>query len=78
MKLWRENKISGEWDLSEHEIAERFLGSKYGDLEQYPWRLDRALPMFISDREPDGLSSVFEVGDPAYERVVDLILEARR
>jgi hypothetical protein len=24
------------------------------------------------------LSSVFDVGDPAYERVVDLILEARR
>jgi hypothetical protein len=43
-----------------------------------PWRIDRALPVFIGDREPDGLSSVFEVGDPAYERAVDLILEARR
>jgi hypothetical protein len=34
--------------------------------------------VFIGDREPDGLSSVFEVGDPAYETVIGLILEARR
>ena len=78
MRLWRDNKIGGEWNLPEHQVAERFLSSKYGDLDQYPWRLDRALPAFISDREPDGLSSVFEMGDPAYERVVDLILQARR
>lgn len=77
MKLWKDNKISGEWNLPEEEIAERFLSSKYADPERCPWRLDRALPAFIGDREPDGLSSVFEGGDPAYERVVDLILEAR-
>ena len=67
-----------EYELAEQEIADRFLVSKYGDLDQYPLRLDRALSAFIADHEPDGLSSVWEVGDPAYERVVDLIVAARR
>ncbi len=78
MKLWKDNKRSGEYELPEQEIADRFLASKYGDLDQYPRRLDRALSVFIADHEPDGLSSVWEPGDPAYERVVDIILAARR
>lgn len=75
MKLWKNNKLSGEYELSEQEIADRFLASKYAE---YPWRLDRALGVFIGDNEPDGLALVWGLGDPAYEQVVDLILAAGR
>jgi hypothetical protein len=76
MKLWRNNRRSGEWELSNEDIAARFLASKFGDFDEYPWRVDHALPVFIGD--PEGLSSSFEPDDPDYDRVIDLILEARR
>lgn len=78
MKMWKDNKRDGEWEMSDGEIVRRFLASKYGDLDQYPVGADRALRAFLTDHEPDGLSSVWEPGDSAYGRIVDLVLDARR
>jgi hypothetical protein len=71
VRLWKHNKIAGEFEMPEGEIAERFLASDYA---AYPWRTDRALAAFITDHEPHGLSSVWEDSDPAFYAVIDLIL----
>lgn len=75
MKLWTHNKISGEYELSEQDGVDRFVASTYAD---DPWPLNRALGVFIGYHEPNGLASAWKVGDPAFERTVDLILPAWR
>lgn len=82
MKLWKDNKITGEWELPDEEVATRFLASKFGDLDEYPWPLDRALPVFIGANEADGgLQSVFVTDTPdalaSYDNVLGLIVEGR-
>lgn len=54
MKLWKENKVDKEWELSNKEIAEKFILSKYSDY-QY---IGNALVDFISSS--DGLNSIWE------------------
>ena len=56
MKLWKENKISQEWELSNQEIAKQFLKSRYYD---FPNRsIDMSLVNFISSK--DGLNSSWD------------------
>lgn len=61
MNLWRSNRLDQAWELPNEEVAQRFLTSRFGDTDQYPWPLERALAAFISFPESDGgLESVFE------------------
>jgi hypothetical protein len=76
VKLWKDNRLDGAYELAEQEIADRFLASQFGNPDECPWPLDRALRAFITEHEPDGLSSVFENDDPGYDRVVHLVLDA--
>jgi len=54
MKLWKENRINQEWELSNKEIAHKFLLSKYS-LRMYR---EKALVEFITAK--DGLNSVWD------------------
>jgi len=78
MKLWKDNRVANEWEMPDQDIVVRFLASKYNDTTAYPWPVDRALRIFISDNEPEGLQSVWDEGDPAYDRVLELVTAARR
>jgi len=61
MKLWRENRLDQEWELSEDEILARFIKSEHFNYYQKGWTLDRALRAFITALESEGgLNSVFE------------------
>jgi hypothetical protein len=77
MKMWKDNKITGEWELADEEIARRFLASEFGNASRYPWPLERALSAFITAGEPIGLSSVWE-DRAAFDRITDLISETER
>lgn len=57
MKMWRENRRDGEWELSNQEIAEQFIKSKFYNLE-YNLSFDRQLVNFICDEQ--GLNSVWD------------------
>jgi hypothetical protein len=82
VKLWKDNKTANGWELPDEEVAARFLASKFNDLNEYPWWLDRALPVFIGAKETDGgLQSAFVTDTPeamaSYENVVRMIVNAR-
>lgn len=82
MKLWRDNKKTGGWELPNEEVAERFLASNYADLDQYPWPLERAFPVFVGAPEVrGGLSSTpdldTEEGKAEIRAVLRLIQKAR-
>ena len=63
MKLWKDNKIDEEFNLSNPQIAEGFLKSKWCRQPEH-WPLERRLLVFIAAPEIDGgLSSVFEPKD---------------
>ena len=55
MKLWKENKLSEEWELSNKEIAKRFLDSEF-NVEDSSTEI--CLVQFISDKH--GLNSSWE------------------
>ncbi len=60
MKLWKENKISKEYELDNESILKQFSTSPYDNYEKYG-HLDRRLRLFITSK--DGLNSVFEEGE---------------
>ncbi len=55
MKLWKGNRISQEWELSNKEIAKQFLKSKYARSEHFT---ATDLVLFISSK--DGLNSSWD------------------
>lgn len=55
MKLWKENKVNQEYELSNKEVAKRFLGSIYGKKPYEFGGIGMALIWFIS--QPEGLNS---------------------
>jgi len=79
VKLWKDNRIDGEWELSEQEVADRFLASRWAQ-ESWAqgWPLDRALRAFLTaGPEDEGLASVWDEGEGGttdYDRVFDLVL----
>lgn len=70
MKLYKDNRIDGEYELTTTEIADGFLASEYAD-----WHtpLLRALHVYIGA----GLNSTTE-DHAGLDRVVDAIIAARR
>jgi len=75
IRLWKENKPTGAWELSEEEVARRFLASEYAGQLRDTWPLDRALAAFIS--VPQGLNSSWEDRD-AFSRIVNRIVILER
>jgi hypothetical protein len=71
MKLYRENRIDGEWDIPNDVIAEKFW-QRYPDGE-VGMQLDRALRGFIGD--PEGLNSSWNPDDPAESAAYYEVLE---
>lgn len=70
VKLWKDNRIDGEWELCLSEIADRFMASPYNsDDYKLSWPLQRTIRAFITSS--DGLSSVFDEAD--YERIHEAI-----
>lgn len=59
MKLWKENKIDQEYELSHKEIIEGFKKSSYYKRYKNPddIDLDYALRLYITSK--DGLNSIF-------------------
>lgn len=85
MKLWKGNKIDGEWELSNKEIVNKFLESRYGTLKYLRcFTIERALVYFISAK--DGLNSGWEYerkkgsinGSKDMLEMLDLIDEAKK
>jgi hypothetical protein len=64
IKLWRENRVDQEWELSFEEVLNRFRVSEFFGLEEW---LDRRLRAFITDQK--GLNSVFEEAD--YQKLLE-------
>ena len=73
MKLYRDNRRSGEWELTEEEIARRYLASDYATW--WHWPLERKLSLFLESS--NGLSSTWTDRD-AYNRVIEHICRLRR
>lgn len=70
MKLWRDNKIAGEWERSEEDIARGFHASPWAG---HLWPLDRRLRAYLTANETEGgLQSVW-VDQAAYARLVELV-----
>ena len=77
MPLWKDNKISGKYEMSYEEIRQKFKKSKYYGYWGEYWLLDRALSAFISEKEENGgLSSVWEKED--FEKLMKYIDEKER
>ena len=55
MKLWKGNRVDAEYELSNKEIAEMFLKSKFAQVSDYT---DRGFLDFLTS--PDGLNSTWE------------------
>lgn len=71
MKLWKENRKYGEWELPDEEIAKRFMASRYYQGKDNP--ICRDLIYFITDK--DGLNSVFEYGEEGSGEAVRPIIK---
>lgn len=65
MKLWRNNRIDGEHELTIYEICDQFEAWAVRKPREN-WPLDRWLREFMTS--PDGLSSVWE-DQAAYQQV---------
>lgn len=72
MRLWRNNRIDGEYEMAETDIAAAYFDSEYATI---PWPLDRKVRAFMT--ATDGLSSVW-LDEGSYERVIDAILADER
>ena len=59
MKLWKENKLDQEYELSHREIAKRFAESHYATKDSLEYRpLRYLLTLFIASN--DGLNSALD------------------
>jgi len=72
MKFWKNNRLDGEFDLPEAEVARLFAKSPWAD---HPWPLDRRLRAFLTD--PGGPVSAVWEDQAAYEEVRRLIQACR-
>ena len=71
MKLWRGNRLDGEWEAPVEELAERFCQEDpYADSE---WPLVRKLGVWMGD--PEGLNSVVEATD--FDELLGAVLAIR-
>lgn len=85
MKLWRGNRVNQEWELSNEEIAHRFVQAAGDDLK-FCSNIPRSLANFIIGPEDKGcLNSTWEYdekkgsidGSPDMLEIIDLIEKVR-
>lgn len=63
-KLWKDNKIAGEWKISVADAVERFKQSIYWQHHLDGSQLDRCLLNFLSAPENEGgMQSTYEISD---------------
>lgn len=62
IKLWKDNKLAGQWNIEIDELARRFWQwNADNDRLTDSWPLDRCIRKFITDAEKEfGLQSVFD------------------
>jgi hypothetical protein len=75
VKLWRDNKVSQEWERSEEDIAAGFHASPWAD---HPWPLDRKLRAYLTAPEAEGGLQSIWVDDEAYDRIAELVEQGYR
>jgi len=68
LKLWRENRLDQEWELTFEEIYQGFMASGWYDV---PYPLERKLALYITDTKY--LNSTFEKDD--LHKLVDYIMK---
>lgn len=79
MKLWEENRLDKEYELSNEEVAKQFINSIYGKKPYEFGGVDMALITFISNK--DGLNSSWEwnrqkgsiEGCPDILKIIDIV-----
>lgn len=79
MKLWLDNRLDGEYELTPEQIAAKFAASPFVDHWREGLRLERCLLAFLSGNEIEGgLHSTFDVREQAeeWDRVLEVTLEA--
>ena len=77
IKLWYDNQLDGEWELTLSEIANRFI--QYCEAGRYceTWPLERNIRCFLTDKESNGgLQSVIEESD--YEDIHNICYDKWR
>lgn len=66
MKLWRDNRIDGEWEIDPSTIAEGFWKSRQGRrLLEYEVRMENCLLDYMGS--DDGLNSTFDISEQPKE-----------
>jgi hypothetical protein len=51
MKLWKDNRLDGEYEASLDELAGRFLLSEWADVEQHPMMFEHRVAMWLAEDE---------------------------
>lgn len=75
MKVWKGNSIdSPEYELSPSAAAESFLASEYGDMDEYPWPVERALAAHLMYE----LGVGWQPKDEGFYEIADEIMRQRR
>jgi hypothetical protein len=79
MKFWKENKLTGEFEMSVDKVASAFLNHYWlQDLEHAPFPLERMLRSWLT--ATDGLNSVWvdETGPDSFEELFETVREGLR
>lgn len=73
MKLWKDDRIDGEYEMTIDELARGFLASGWVDVE---WPYERKLVAYLTSGDRGGLRSSWD-DLVAFDAVVDFIVELR-
>lgn len=72
MRLWRDNRIDGEYEISIDEILDKFLSSQV--FTEPARNFEFALIWFVT--QPEGLNSSFDADDrEKYRKELDLVID---
>jgi hypothetical protein len=71
-KLWKDNKIAGEWTITVEKAVEAFKESEYWQYHLNGWPIERAFAAFVTDKEEEGgLQSSWELTDR--DKILDAV-----
>ncbi|MQA17759.1 MAG: hypothetical protein GEV09_27960 [Pseudonocardiaceae bacterium] len=74
MRLWKDNKLSGEFEMPTARVAELFEQSSWCAM---PWPLARSVAAFLAD--PDGpIGAAWDPDDGSFEQLLDAIIDRRQ